>query len=267
MRQPRGRLLMAAMAMLVASCGGSTSDTTEGTTTTAAGGTTTVASSTTTTAVTTTAVTTTVAGDLHPTLGISWASVWPTEDATATYLATAGADSFEVEAHMEYGVDFRGMTVDSLVFGTAEPGNEGAVVYFDRSEPWVLKVVASVSYSPNVTDAPALIEFFAEPIVFDGTIAVGETYDVESEVTLEFPGAEGDTMGVTYAMTPATMTDAVTVPFGSVDGVLRLDVGIGGEFMGNSVFTTSLWLDSELFLVRFDNPPAWQRLELVEPWG
>jgi len=28
-----------------------------------------------------------------------------------------------------------------------------------------------------------------------------------------------------------------------------------------------LWLDADLFLIRFDNPPEWERLELVEPWS
>ena len=265
------RILLATV-VLLASCGGGTAD--GGPTTTAVGSTTTATPATTTTTqpVTTTAVTTTteatttLAADAHPTLGISWASVWPAEDESARYLATSGPNTFDVEAHLDYGVDYQGTVLDRLIIGTPEPGNEGAAIYFDRSEPWVLKIYAVESYSEDTPGGPALVESFVDPLVFDGTLGIGETYDVQSEITLAGPGF-GDTMGVTYAITPATLEDSVTVPYGTVDGVLRLDVGIGGQFMGDSLFTTSLWLDADLFLIRFDNPPEWERLELVEPWS
>lgn len=256
--------LLVALCLVVVACGGGAGETNT------TGNSDTTAATVTTSGVTTTttlAVTTSVAADAHPTFGTSWASVWPGDGATASYLVTRfDGSTVELPAVMEYGVEFRGSTVDRLIVGTAEPGHEGWALYFDRTTPWVLTVFASEVYETDTASGPSLTEMFVPPIDFDGTIGVGETFSIETTITLEFPGASPDTLGVSYSMMPATIEDSVTVPFGTVDGVMRLEAQVGGDFIGG-LFNVTLWLDSELGLVRFEGAPAWDVMELVTPWA
>jgi hypothetical protein len=257
--------------LMLGACGGSAGD--EAPTTTSAATTaptTTTSPTTTTTAATTTtpATTTTLPVDAHPVFGVSWASVFPEPGETAVYRVTLLDGTLaDLPAVFEYGVDFRGATVDRLVVGTAEPGNEGWALYFDRSEPWVFTVFASEAFDPDQTSGPSITEVFEEPIRFDGTLDIGETFALESEITIEFGGDDGMTLGVTYAMTPAAFEDSVTVPFGEIPDVLRLEAEVGGPFIGSGVFGVTMWLHPEHALVRFEGAPAWELMELVETWG
>jgi len=67
-------------------------------------------------------------------------------------------------------------------------------------------------------------------------------------------------------MTPATIKDSVDVPFGTVDGVMRIEAEVGGEFIGG-LFAVTLWLHPDHALVRFEGAPAWEVMELVDTWG
>ena len=254
------------LVLLLAACGGDSGGADDPTTTTAPATTTTVDGAST-AATTSTTATTTIAADVHPVFGVSWASVFPDAGETAIYRVTRFDGSNEdLPAVFEYGVDFRGATVDRLVVGTAEPGNEGWALYFDRSEPWILSVIASEVYDPAIAGGPSLTEFFAEPIPFDGTIGVGEVFTIESRITLEFDGGGDTTLDVSYTMTPAAIEESVTVPFGTLEEVLRLDAEVGGEFIGG-LFQVKLWLHPDHGLVRFEGAPAWDVMELVETWG
>lgn len=255
-----------ALLLVLAACGGGEGGADDSTTTLVPHVTTTAVG--TTSASTTAAPTSTTApADAHPVFGVSWASVFPDEGETATYRVTRfDGSTTDLPAAFEYGVDFRGVTVDRLVVGTAEPSNEGWALYFDRSEPWVFTVIASEVFDPDVAGGPSLTEFFADPIPFDGTIGVGETFSIESLITLEFDGGGDTTLDVTYQMIPATIEESVTVPFGTVDEVLRLDAEVGGAFIGG-VFSVRVWLHPDHALVRFEGAPAWDLMELVETWG
>lgn len=256
-----------ALILLLAACGGGDGDGAEGSTTTLAPATTTTGGGTPTAATTSTAATTTLAADAHPDFGVSWGSVFPEPGETAIYRVTRfDGSTDDLSATFEYGVDFRGTTVDRLVVGTAEPGNEGWALYFDRSEPWILSVIASEVYDPAVTGGPSLTEYFPDPIPFDGTIGIGEVFAIESRITLEFDGGGDTTLDVTYEMTPASIEESITVPFGTLDDVLLLDAEVGGEFIGG-LFEVRLWLHPDHGLVRFEGAPAWDVMELVETWG
>jgi len=255
----------AAAVILGAGCGGGTgASTTSGATTT----TTTAATTTTAGEATTSVPTTTLAADAHPTFGLSWDAVWPGPDETATYRATTGDQVLELTARVEYGVEFRGMTVDRFVVGTPEGGNDGMAVYLDRSEPWVLRVMAVESFDAEVSGGPALSEVFEEPLVLDGTIAVGEEYEVASIITIDFPGGGApDSLGVSYRVLPAEVEAGFDSPLGPLDDVLRVEASVGGEFMGGGLFDVVLWLHADHFLVRFEGAPAWDLLEIIAPWG
>lgn len=252
-----------ALILVLSACGGATDDTDS----TALPGTTTTVGETSTSSTTTTEATTTLAADAHPVFGVSWSAVFPDAGETAIYRVTRfDGSTTDLPAVFEYGVDFRGTPADRLVVGTAEPGNEGWALYFDRSEPWVFTVIASEVFDPGVPGGPSLTEIFDTPIAFDGTLGVGETFAVESQITLEFEGDGGTALGVTYEMSPATVEESITVPFGTVDEVLRLDAEVGGEFIGG-LFEVKLWLHPDHALVRFEGAPAWDVMELVETWG
>jgi hypothetical protein len=256
--------------LVLGACGGSAGD--EATTTTSATTTapTTTSPVTSTTAATTTteATTTTLPADAHPVFGVSWASVFPEPGETAIYRVTRlDGTTVELPAHFEYGVDFRGATVDRLVVGTAEPGNEGWALYFDRSEPWVLAVIASEIYYPQSPNGPGFVESFVDPVRFDGTMDIGESREFETTITLEFEGGVTDDLGVIYRMNPAAIEDEVEVPFGVITEVLRLEAEVGGELIGTSFIDVTLWLHPDHTLVRFLGPPPWEAMELVETWG
>lgn len=261
------RIVRAAAAILIlASCGGGgASATTSAITATTGASTTSVAPAATTTTAAP-ATTTTAAPDAHPTFGVSWDAVWPDEAETALYRATTGDQVLELVGRVEYGVEFRGATLDRFVVGTPEGGNDGMAIYFDRSEPWVLQVVAVESYRASQADGPELVETFAEPLRLDGTVGVGETSEVESEITIEL--ANGSFVsGVSYRLMPAELEQGFSAAFGTIDDVLRVEAGVGGEFMGGSLFEVILWLHEDHFLVRFEGAPTWDLLELIEPWG
>jgi hypothetical protein len=130
---------LAALALLAAGCGDDGGGGTTAPTSTTAASTTSSAS--TTAATTTTEATTTTTSDAHPVWGISWASVWPREGSTATYrLALPDAPSTDLPATIEYGVAWDGGTWDRIVIGDPTPGEYGLAFYFDRSEPWVIRV-------------------------------------------------------------------------------------------------------------------------------
>lgn len=253
--------------LALAACGGGEGGAGDSTTTLIPLTTTTTAGTSTSVATTTAPTTGIAATDAHPLFGVSWASVFPDEGETAIYRVTRfDGSTADLPAAFEYGVDFRGTTVDRLVVGTAAPGNEGWALYFDRSEPWVFAVIASEVYDPAAGDGPSLTEFFPEPIPFDGTIGVGETFTIESRITLEFAGGGDTTLDVTYEMRPASIEETITVPFGTVDEVLLLDAEVGGAFIGG-LFPVRLWLHPDHALVRFEGAPAWELIELVETWG
>jgi len=267
-------VLVAALAAGLAACGddeGATSSTasptTEATTTTAS---TTTAAPTTTEAPTTTAeptTTTTLPADTHPVIGLSWAAVFPPEGATATYrVTTYPGGTLDLPATIEYGVEWRGGTWDRFVIGTPEPGNEAMVVYFDRSAPWGFGVKGDEVFTVATTEGPEMVEFFEEPLVFDGLQLPDLAFEAEGEITLEFAGGGGMTQGVTYLLEVLSLGEDVEVAAGTLGPTVQLQATLGGELMGGGSFSLQIWLHPEQFLVKMTDGPAFATIELLTPW-
>ncbi len=240
--------------------------TTSAATTTTAAPTTTAATTTTTAAPTTT--TTTLPADAHPTFGLSWGEMFPPDGATATYRVTTYAgETLELPATIEYGVEWRGGTWDRFVIGTPEPGNEALVVYFDRSAPWGFAVKGDEVFTAATTGGPDMVEFFAEPFLFD-TMGLPDTvFSGATDITLEFAGGGGMTLGVTYVLEVVALGEDVEVPAGALGPTAQLRATVGGELLGGTTFTLDMWLHPEQFLVKMTEGPAFSIMELLTPWA
>jgi hypothetical protein len=268
---PVGILVLVA-ALLAGGCGGGGSaattapSTTAAATTTAAPTTAVTASTTTTTAPTTT--TTTLPVDAHPVIGLSWAAVFPPEGATATYrVTTYQGETLDLPATIEYGVEWRGETWDRFTIGTPEPGNQAITAYFDRSQPWVFKVKALETYTAATSSGPEMVEWFADPLTFDGMLLPGSPSQTDTQITVDFAGGGSGTFGVTYEAEVVDLGGDVEVARGTFGPVAHLRTTIGGEFMSGGAFAMELWLHPSEFLVRATDLSQFATVELLTPWG
>jgi hypothetical protein len=217
---------------------------------------------------TTEAVTTTegLPADAHPDWGVSWAEVFPAEGETALYqLVTHDQVAVQLPAYMEYGVEWRDGTWDRFVMGTPEPGNDGMAIYFERVEPWVIRVGGIEGFSASMPADPSMIETFAEPLLLEATQPLGEPYQVESEITIEGMGTPL-VLGVTYEITVVAVDESVTVPFGTLDGCAHVEAAVGGAFIGG-IWEVEAWFHPEQFLVSMTSMPTFDEVELVEGWS
>ena len=215
-----------------------------------------------------TTTTTTLPADAHPTVGLSWAAVFPPEGATATYRVTTYAgETLDLPATIEYGVEWRGGTYDRFVIGTPEPGNEAQVVYFDRSAPWGFAVKGDEIFTAASTNGPEMVEYFEEPLLFDGLVLPDLAFQAEGEITLEFAGGNGMTQGVVYTLEVLSLGEDVEVAAGVLGPTVQLQATIGGEFMGGGEFSLEMWLHPEQFLVKMTDGPAFLTIELLTPWA
>lgn len=269
MRATRSLVLGAVVAMVTISCGGDpeTASTTTVSSTTTSSTTTTVAATTSTTAAPTT-TTTTLPADTHPTFGVRWEEVWPPASATATYrVTTFDGDELDLPATMEYGVEFAGGAFDRLVVGTPEPGNDAMVIYFDRSEPWEIRVVGEEVFSAGRTDRADSIYVFEDPMVFDGLAPIGDTVRTEGRLALTLSTGDVLDLGVTYDVTVRGV-EPVTVVAGDFEDALVVDALVGGELLGGDfTFPVEIWLDAEQLILRFVGATGFDRLELLEAWS
>ncbi len=215
-----------------------------------------------------TTTTTTVPIDAHPIFGLSWAAVWPADGATAVYrVYDWNGDPEDVPARFDVGVDFQGETFDRITIGDPEGGGNAMEVYLDRSTPWKVGVKAVVSYSALEPGGPSLIEMFEEPMYFDGTLPIGESAPVETEVILDF-GNEVDTFGASYGFVIREIGATVEVPMGTVTNTLYGQGLVGGEFIGGTEpFAADIWLHAEHLIVKMVGAPAFDGFEIVETWG
>ena len=214
------------------------------------------------------ATTTTAPADAHQVFGLSWSGVWPPDGSTAVYRIHSWDGSAEdVEARFELGVDFRGETFDRLTIGTAEPGNNAMAVYLDRSEPWKLAIKAVVTYSADFADGPGIIEMFDDPVLFDGSLPIGESAPVETEVILEF-GGDQDRIPATYGFELLSLDETVEVPLGTVTGAAYAEGSVTGEeFLGSDEpFAAGMWLHPLHLIVKMSGSPAFDVFEIVETW-
>ena len=194
--------------------------------------------------------------------------MFPPDGATATYRVTTYAgETLELPATIEYGVEWRGGTWDRFVIGTPEPGNEALVVYFDRSAPWGFAVKGDEVFTAATTGGPDMVELFAEPFLFD-TMGLPDTaFSGATDITLEFAGGGGMTLGVTYVLEVVALGEDVEVAAGTLGPTVQLRATVGGELLGGTAFSLDMWLHPEQFLVKMTEGPAFSIMELLTPWA
>jgi len=265
----RRTILLIAAAIVVTGCRGGTASTSAPPTAPTTVDSTAESSTTVTTTTAAPVTTTTAVSGVHPVIeSPPWDDVWPADGATATYQVVPYPDATEeVEALIEYGVDYRGQTLDRLVFGPAVPGDRGMIVYFDRTEPWVFKVVAVEVFGTGEKTGPLYVERFEAGMEFDGRNGVGESSESQGVLISEYPDGSADEYEVGYRATTTTDNGTIEVPYGTVEGVLHIGVNVGFPVAVDGEFAAELWLHPELFLVRMIGSPGWRDIQLVTPFG
>lgn len=266
--------LVVVLVLVAAACGDDAGSTTEPavastpativTTTTAAPVTTTTTTAATTTTTTVPATTTTEA-DTHPYYGFGWASIFPDPETRALYrVGDFGLDG-DLEAHVEYGVEFGGGIYDRFVFGEAVAGSVGVALYFDFSEPWVVKYAGLEMYTADAVGGPEMSEVYVEPAVFDISGAPGETIHVESTVQARFGSTEFDSDIVADLTMHADDPGSVTVAAGTFDDIIGFDLVLSGPFIGGD-FPITCYLTRDNLLLKAEMAGG-VTYELLEAWG
>lgn len=272
----RRRVIAAALVMLVALAAGCGDDDTVFTTapasTTAASAATTQATTTTTTQATTTTAeaTTTTASDLHPVWGVSWAAVWPADGDTASYRVRLwNGDTIDLPARVDYGVEWQGGTWDRITIGTTEPNEYGLALYFDRTEPWVIRIWGLQSTGPDSGPYGAYVEYPEEPQVLDLSGMPDSAPVLETAVLIDNGGGVLGPLPAVYTLSVVGL-ETIEVPAGTIEDALHLSLGLGGEFFGGTAGSTEVsnfWIQPGQLLVRWDQPaPGFGPFELLTLW-
>lgn len=220
---------------------------------------------------TTAAATTTLPIDAHPTMGLSWSAVWPADGAQATYRAlTYDGETVDVPARIDYGIEWEGGTWDRLTVGEADFGGTGAAFYFDRSEPWVIRIWGVESFFAELPAGQVQREWFDEPLVVDLTALPEGILRIEGTLNLAFSQSTDPDMQFGYTAEGTVVeSDTIEVPAGSsgVGTSVQVRFALGGEFMGGATHESYLWVHETLFLIKWEETLAFRTIELLTPWG
>jgi hypothetical protein len=199
--------------------------------------------------------------------------VWPAEGATAVYrLELFNEPSVDLPATVSYGVEWDGGTWDRIQIGSAEPGEIGLAFYFDRSEPWVIRIWGLRANGPGMGPQGSFDEYLG------GSPAVDLTGLPDTAPTLEVgafvAGVNEELFGpspAVYAMEVAGLEE-VEVAAGNFPIALHVRFGLGGEFFGVEegqpiTSFSDLWVNPTQLILRWDPAPGFgTALELVSPW-
>jgi hypothetical protein len=270
MRRARGIIVLLAALTLLAGCGGGAAGGTTAAATSTTAGTTagTTPGATATTQTTTTTTATTLPADAHPVYGASWAAVWPPDGAEATYHAlTYDNEWVEVPARIDYGVDWEGGTWDRITVGTADFGGTGAAFYFDRSQPWVLRIWGVESFFPDMPTGQVQREWFEEPLVVDLSQLPGTTPELQDTLNLSFfRDSEPEDQFDWTAQVEVLGVETLEVPAGTVQEALHVRFTVGGDLTGGGGFHSDLWVHPDLFLLKWEETLGFMTIELAAPF-
>ena len=258
-----GLLLLAAMA----ACGGddatTTTSTTEAAATTAAPAETTTSAAATTTTPTTT--TTAPDPDAHVAVPNAWEEFWPADGSVATYRATTFEGvTAEVEARLDYGVEWNDGTWDRFTLGSTEDV-DGYAVYLDREVPWVVRIGGIERYYAASQDGPDETELYAQTPVFDMSGGVGDTVEVGTKLQIVFSGGTVD-LDLEYTATIVEVDASLQTEFGELTGVVVVEASVGWGDDEEGPRVGRAWIHPGQFLVRIAGVPGFNDVELIEPW-
>ena len=209
---------------------------------------------------------------MHPAWDVSWAALWPPDGATATYRVSLwGGGAVDLPARVDYGVDWQDGTWDRITLGTVEAGEWGLALYFQRPEPWVLRIWGLETTMPGGPGQLARIR--SRDGGARSSRALPETMArIDAGVLFDGGGGEApDPMNGTYALAVVGL-ETLEVAAGTLEGVLHLQLNLGGEFFGAAdpdEFTefTDIWIQPGQLLVKWGRPaPGFESFELLTPW-
>jgi len=199
--------------------------------------------------------------------GVDWDTFFPGPEKSAVYqVTTFDQVQKDLTARVVYDVEWKGGTWTQIVVGDLEPGKDGMAIYFDKSEPWVIKAKGVVVYGENVTDGPLMTEFFTDPIVISLNKDTGDSQEIDTQINGEYDGFVDD-MGVTYAIEFTSFDSEVTVPAGTYSGCADLKATLGGELMGGTqTIDVEIKIHPKQTIVHWVDSPGFGLAELKTEW-
>lgn len=229
----------------------------------------------TTTAVSLTATTqaATTTSDVHPAWDVGWTELWPPDGATASYRVNLwGGGTVDLPARIDYGVEWQEGTWDRITLGNVTAGEWGLALYFQRPEPWVLRIWGLETTGPGQTPGGSFLEYSEEPGVLDLRGLPENMVRVDAGVVFD-GGQEGvpEPMSGTYALSVVGL-ETIEVAAGTLEGALHVRLDLGGEFFGatgTDEFTefTDIWIQPGQLLVKWGRPaPGFESFELLTLW-
>ncbi|MBN2114486.1 MAG: hypothetical protein JW785_10210 [Acidimicrobiia bacterium] len=271
-------LAMVSLLLAATGCGGgeTATTTTPASTTATSAATTTTAAPATSVAPTTTTTTmqaTTTTSDEHPAWDVGWAALWPNDGATASYRVNLwGGGTVDLPARIEYGVQWQDGTWDCLTLGEVVPGEWGVALYFQRPEPWVLRIWGLEVTAPGQGPGGSMLEYSEEPGILDlRTLPEGEA-TIYAGVVFGGGGVEpSEPMSGTYSLAVVGL-ETIEVAAGTLEDTLHLQLPLGGEFFGAAdpdAYTESpdIWIQPGQLLVKWGRPaPGFESFELLTLW-
>ncbi|NQV07033.1 hypothetical protein HQ535_10810 [bacterium] len=210
---------------------------------------------------------TTLPADAHQAMGVGWSAIWPADGATAVYrVVTRDGVEANVPARIDYSVDWRGGEWDKISLGEVGGELPALAIYVRKIDPWVIEVGAIENLAGSAAGEQDLFESYAEPVLIDLSGGIGESYEVETTVTIEF---SNDTFeaDVTYVITLESVSEAMSLDFGDLDGVSLWSTRVSGPFVGgDTILLGQFWMHPEYFIVGTDSGLVFAEFVLVEPW-
>lgn len=197
---------------------------------------------------------------------VDWDSFFPGPEMSAVYhVTTFGQDEKDLTAHVVYDVEWKGGTWTQLVVGVLEPGNDGMAIYFDKTEPWVIKAKGVEVYDADTTDGPVMVEYFYVPIVVPLSKSVAETTEFSTTINGNYSGFE-DSMGVNYSIAAQSYDWTQTVPAGEYGECAKIIATLTGELIGSGSVEAEIVAHPTQTIIRWVDSPGFILAELKSEW-
>lgn len=198
---------------------------------------------------------------------VDWDTFFPDPSKSAVYHVTTFSQvEKDLTARLVENVEWMGGMWTQIVVGELTAGNDGMAIYFDRSEPWVIKAKGVVVYSEDVAEGPAMTEYFDEPVQIQLNKDVGIDQEISTDINGDYNGFT-DTMGVNYSIGFEAFDAEVTVPAGTYQGCAHLKAVLGGELMGDgNTIDVEIMVHPKQTILKWVDSPGFLLAELKTEW-
>lgn len=200
--------------------------------------------------------------------GVTWESFWPADGEVARYrVHTEDGQDLDLDARIQDGFTRWGGHWTRLVVGVPDVGQVGLALYFDRRQPWVLKLKGMELYGPENVTGPVRVEAFATPLTVVLDEPVGKHTAVDSTV-FEDPEAQTGALAGRWDLSVDSYDQYVGgLLAGDLEGCAVHRTMLSGALVGGGTpLAVQTVVHADHHLVRWINGPGFVSMELLEGW-